>query len=149
MVSWKEQQKAIEDIQQCTLNPDLTINKNTHIIAEQQPNIKYDDIVLCPFCLTSNQLYYFNIRKGLRVCPKCGSNLKLSTLSKIKNLDSFVDFVFGYRFSGFWDKICMDITPKTKDDRFNEWNKRLKELGLSYDFWEKYKLLKGDFGDNE
>lgn len=147
MVSWKQQQKTIEDLQQYKLNPDLTISKNTFRFAKKEPNIKYDDIVLCPFCLMSYTLDKFIVRKGLRVCPCCGSQLKLSTLSEINDLDKFVRFVFDYRFNGFWSKVCLDVP--IKDQRFDRWNQRLKSLGLSYAFWEKYKTMKGDFGYGE
>lgn len=145
MVSWKEQQKVIYDAKQYFLNPDLSITKNSFKFAKKEPEIKYDDIVLCPFCLNSHQLARFKLKKGLRVCPDCGSQLKLSTLSDITDLDKFVSFVFGYRFNDFWGKICLDFPAKNKDSRFNEWNRRLWQLGLSKEFWEKYKLLKGDY----
>lgn len=149
MVSWKAQQKAIEDIQQCLLNPDLSITKNKFSFAKKESNIKFDDIVLCPFCLMSYELDKFKVKKGLRVCSNCSSQLKLSTLSEINDLDKFVNFVFGYRFNGFWNKICLDIPQKTPNTRFFEWNNRLYRLGLSREFWDKYKNLKGKFGSEE
>lgn len=149
MVSWKEQQKIIEDVQQCFLNPDLSITKNNRKYARKESNIKFDDVVLCPFCLMSYELSKFALRKGLRVCPNCTSQLKLSTLSEITDLDKFVKFVFGYRFNGFWNKICLDVLQKSHDSRFNEWNNRLYRLGLSREFWDKYKNLKGDNVENE
>lgn len=144
MVSWKERQKMLEDSRQYQLNLDLTITKNKSFLAEKQHKINFDDIVLCPFCLTSHELDKFSLRKGLRVCPNCMAKLKLSTLAEINDLDRFVQFVFDYRFSGFWDKICLDIPKKTHDSRFNEWNKRLYGLGLSREFWEQYRSLRGD-----
>jgi hypothetical protein len=148
-MDWKEQQKRLEDTQQCFLNPDLTIIKNNHNYAKKESNISFDSIVLCPFCLMSYELDKFALRKGLRVCPNCTCQLKLSSLSEINNLDKFVDFVFGYRFNGFWSKICLDVPAKTTETRFNEWNKRLHSLGLSYAFWERYKALKGDNYETE
>lgn len=133
-----------EDIEQYVLNPDLTISKNKSLIAEKQPNMNYNDMVLCPFCLKSFELGTFFIRKGLRVCPNCGSQLKLSTLTELDNLDKFVSFVFNYRLNNFWSKICPDVKPVNSDTRFKEWNKRLSDLGISQEFWDKYKLLKGD-----
>jgi hypothetical protein len=143
-LDWKQQQKIKEDISQCVLNPDLSITKNTSRLAEKQSNVKFDTVCLCPFCLMSYELDKFILRKGLRVCPNCCSQLKLTTLSEINDLNKFVDFVFGYRFNGFWNKICLDIPAKTTETRFNEWNIRLHSLGLSYAFWERYKALKGD-----
>lgn len=149
MVSWKEQQKIIEDAQQCLLNPDLSIKKNDKPYAKNQAKAEFDTIVMCPFCLKSYQLGFFPIKKGLRVCPNCNAQLRATTLTEITNLDKFVEFVFNYRFNGFWSKICLEIKPITKDTRFNEWYKRLRDLGLSFEFWEKYKLLKGDYDKNE
>jgi transcription elongation factor Elf1 len=143
-LDWNKQQERIEDAQQMFLNPDLSITKNTYKSAKQQFKTEFDMIVLCPFCLSSYELGKFPLRKGLRVCPKCGLSLKTSTLTEITNLDRFVKFVFDYRFNGFWDKICTDIPLINKDSRFNEWNKRIYCLGLSQEFWEKYKTLKGD-----
>lgn len=147
LVSWKEQQKVIEDAQQYVLNPDLSISVNPYKFAKKESNVKYDSIVLCPFCLTSDRLDKFVLRKGLRVCPCCGSQLKLSTLTGINDINKFVEFVFNYRFNGFWGKICLD--KPVKETRFPTWNQRLRNLGLSLEFWEKYKAMKGDFGYGE
>lgn len=144
ILDWRKQQQIREDIQQMKLNPDLSIQKNTYLLAQKQPNIKYDEVVLCPFCLKSYELSRFRIDKGFRVCPNCNSRLKLSTLSEINNLEKFVKFVFGYRLNGFWDKICLDVEQISRDARFNEWNNRLYSLGLSSVFWDRYKELKGD-----
>lgn len=144
ILDWKTQQKTIEDAQQYLLNPDLTITKNNHKYMKKEPNVKFDTVVLCPFCLRYYSLDKFLLRKGLRVCPNCTAQLKLSTLTEISDLDKFVNFVFNYRFSGFWDKICLDIPQKSKDSRFNEWNKRLFTLGLSLEFWRKYRMMKGE-----
>lgn len=149
MVKWEERQKVLYDIKQYKLNPDLSISKNNFKFAEKKNDMKYNDIVLCPFCLMSYELGKFELRKGLRVCPCCSSKLKLSTLAEIDNFDKFVQFVFNYRLNGFWNKICLDVPQTNPDARFNAWNSRLKSLGLSYDFWENYKRLKGDFGNDE
>lgn len=145
ILDWKKQQKLIEDAQQFFLNPDLTITKNNHIYTIKQSDITFETVVLCPFCLMSYELGKFSLRKGLRVCPNCGSNLKLTTLSEITDMDKFVKFVFGYRFNGFWNKICLDVPQKTVNTRFNTWNSRLYSLGLSREFWDKYKNMKGDY----
>ena len=145
-MDWKEQQRLREDIQQCFLNPDLSIIKNKRDYAKKETNVKFDDIVLCPFCLMSYELNKFALRKGLRICPCCGLQLKLSTLGNIDNLDRFVKFIFDYRFNGFWEKICLDILAKDRNTRFNEWNKRLYGLGFGFgkEFWDNYKRMKGE-----
>lgn len=147
MVSWKDQQKVFFDKQQMMFNNDSTVKMNDFKFAEKEPNIKYHNIVLCPFCLKSNELGKFALKKGLRVCPNCGLSLKLSTLSELDDLDKFVRFVFNYRLNGFWDKICLEVLKKDRDSRFNEWNKRLWQLGLSRGFWDKYRALRGDINE--
>jgi hypothetical protein len=49
------------------------------------------------------------------------------------NPKQFAKWVFEYRLSGFFSKI-----------NFKEWNQKLWELGVSQEFWEEYKLLRGD-----
>lgn len=146
-LDWKTQQKMREDAKQFILNPDLSITENKSLSIIEKGDKKFNDVVLCPFCLNSNELGNFYFRKGFRVCPNCSANLKLSTLSEITNLDKFVKFVFNYRFNGFWSKICLDVKPITSETRFKTWNNRLYLLGLSFDFWEKYKNLRGDLED--
>ena len=148
-MDWKKQQQIKEDINQYVLNPDLSITKNTSKLAKKQFKADFDMMVLCPFCLNIHQLGEYSLWKGLRFCPSCTIQLKISTLTEINDLDRFVKFVYDYHFNGFWDKICLDVLRIDKDSRFKEWNTRLYRLGLSKSFWEKYKTLKGDFGENE
>jgi len=149
IMDWKKQQQIIEDSKQYLLNPNLSITKNNLKSAKQQFKAEFDMMVLCPFCLNIHQLGEYPLRKGLRVCPNCTTQLKISTLTEINDLDRFVKFVFDYRFNGFWDKICLDVRQIDRNSRFKEWNMRLYKLGLNKNFWEKYKALKGDFGYNE
>lgn len=146
-MNWDKRQKLIEDASQYKLEPDLTITKNKNKNAKTKPNIDFTKIVLCPFCLKFYEYQMFRISKGLRVCPNCNSQMKVSTLAKINNLNDLVHFVFDYRHSGFWDKICLDVKPINENTRFNTWNQRLYELILSKAFWDEYKLLKGESGD--
>lgn len=145
MIEWKKQDEIIRDIQQTFLNPDLSISKNTYSFAKKsKSSFNYNYIALCPFCLSSNAIGDYSLRKGFRVCPICGSNMKLSTLTEIQDLKEFVDFVFNYRYSGFWSKICLDVPQTTPNIRFETWNRRLYELGISKEFWEIYRNLRGD-----
>lgn len=143
-MKYSEIEKRQYDAQQYILLPDLSIKKNPLKYAKKIQDSDFNTIALCPFCLTSNELGKYRLEKGFHVCPKCSSRMILKTLLELNNLEKFVEFVFNYRFSGFWDKICLDIEQITKDTRFNEWNSRLYSLGLSFDFWERYKALKGD-----
>lgn len=134
----------IRDVQQYKLNPDLSITKNPFRYAKKQNSLKYYETALCPFCLKSYELSKFFLHKGLRICPNCGSKMKLSTLADITDFNRFVEFIFNYRFNGFWSKICLEVKPITSNTRFNEWNKRLYDLGLNKAFWDRYKELKGE-----
>jgi hypothetical protein len=61
--------------------------------------------------------------------------MMLRTLVKEMNVEDFARWVFEYRLSGFWEKVFPN---------FETWNKKLKDLGINYEFWENYKRLKGD-----
>lgn len=145
-MDYKEIEKAERDISQCVLNPDLSISNNPHKYAKKQSNANFATKALCPFCLNCGILAEFRLHKGLRVCPYCGTQLKLETLTELNDIEKFTKFVFNYRFSGFFNKLCGDYKG---DDKFNEWNRRLYILGLSKSFWEKYHLLKGDSSKKE
>jgi hypothetical protein len=99
-------------------------------------------MLICPFCLTPQYLSQFSFDRGYYKCPKCKSRTTEKTLSlmfdifnfpKI-NIDEFAKWVFGYRVNGFFQKV-----------NFQEWNKKLHDLGVSYDFWDYYKKLKGEY----
>ena len=107
--------------------------------------------LICPFCLNIQQLEDFTYSKGFYLC-RCGNNLTEKTLSYMFDIfnvetvktDLFAQWVYNYRLNGFFSKICLDTEELTKDLRFNEWCSRLHNLGISYDFWENYKRLKGE-----
>jgi hypothetical protein len=67
--------------------------------------------------------------------------MKLKTLLFIQSCsnEEYAKWVFDYRLCGFFHKI------KSGNNSFEKWNKKMKELGISYEFWEKYKQLKGEF----
>jgi len=103
---------------------------------------------ICPFCLTPNTQPKFLLKEKnhyMAKCPECKQNVHFKTLFSIMKMDNglqFADFVFGYRLSGFWDKIKPD---------FKEWNNRLYSLALGFgtEFWNRYKELKGDETNEE
>jgi len=50
----------------------------------------------------------------------------------------YARWVYEYRLSGFFKKINFDL-----------WAKKLKDLGIAYEFWEEYKKLKGEDNQTE
>lgn len=115
-----------------------------------------DKSLICPFCLRIQQLKDFTYAKGFYLCS-CGNQMTEKTLSymfDIFNVETvktelFAQWVYNYRLNGFFSKICLDIEEITKDNRFQEWNNRLHNFGISYDFWENYKRLKGESAKKE
>ena len=94
---------------------------------------------ICPFCLeTSNKFIIEN--KGLIKCPNCSNFMRLKTLLFVKDCTNkeYAKWVYEYRLSGFFKKI-----------NFEQWTKKLKELGIAYEFWEEYKKLKGFYEEEE
>jgi len=91
---------------------------------------------LCPFCLELNEGYKFNSNHGYFRCPNCKNQMMLKTLNNILSMSNteFAKWVFDYRLNGFWDKI----------PDFEKWNNNLYILGISREFWEEYKKLRGD-----
>lgn len=133
MVDWKEQHRIHMDKEQTRLSKDGCV-PNTFKFAEKELHYNYETKVLCPFCLTLDYLYKFPKKDGLRACVNCGNKMMTSTLVKDMTTEEFAQWVFDYRKLGFWQKVYPS---------FQEWKKRLKDLGLAYDFWEYYNKLKG------
>ena len=134
-MDYKQKQKMEYDIKQSVLNPDLSISKNPHKYAKEQSEKDFTKIVMCPFCLNTTELWRFKFDGGLRICSNCLNKMRVETLLKISSIVEFANFVFDYRFSGFWNKIYPD---------FKKWNEKLYELKLAREFWDEYKKLKGD-----
>jgi hypothetical protein len=147
------EQKAKEDTQQTKLA--ITINN----IAIQKQIAKFRNInfditmynkpLICPFCLTVDILEHFIdkqnkqyvkdgiFNKHLALCPNCENHLTWKTLAQVLNMNptQFADWVFIYSAHGeFWRKI----------KNFKQWNNRLYEMGFSFNFWKRYKELKGE-----
>ena len=134
-MKYSEIEKRQYDAQQMILNSDLSISQNKRKFAKKQYDTNFEEIVMCPFCLESNELGKYRFTHGFRICPYCMAKLKTTTLTEIKDIEKFVKFMFEYRFMGGWDKTYPD---------FETWNKKLYSLGLSHDFWLIYHRLKGD-----
>lgn len=134
-MSYKISEKMKEDKEQWILNPDMSITVNPSKYAKKSDIADYDKIVLCPFCLNETKLFRFKRKHGFCECPNCLNLMTVKTLIVSMTTEEFAKWVFDYRLSGFWKKIYPD---------FETWKKRLKELGISYEFWENYKRLRGD-----
>jgi cupin superfamily acireductone dioxygenase involved in methionine salvage len=66
--------------------------------------------------------------------------MKVKTILFIQDCSNqeYAQWVYNYRLSGFFSKI-----------NFEKWNKKLKDLGIAYEFWEEYKKLKGEENQEE
>jgi hypothetical protein len=123
----------------------LKILSNPNHYAKIQLQFNPTRILVCPFCLTPNALRKYLIKpsnKFMACCPNCKQNVLFKTLFEMLKWTGieFADFVSPYAKTGFWSKVFPN---------FEEWNKKLHELNMSYDFWFRYKSLKGDYEENE
>lgn len=112
------------------------IDDNTPLIALINENKFY----ICPFCLEKSNKYLIE-NKGLIKCPNCLVCMKLKTLLFIQDCtnEDYAKWVFEYRLSGFFSKL------KSGENSFEKWNQKMKELGIAYEFWNKYMELKGEY----
>lgn len=127
------------DINQLKLG-ELGNKINTFKFAVETVNIKFDTIVICPFCLTLKEFgKNFSLEKGSYKCQFCQNLLKKETIKKIINIEpeEYALWVYEYRINGFWKKIY---------PTFNIWNLRLSEFkgNFSKRFWDKYREIKGE-----
>lgn len=135
MVSYKDKEKMQYDKSQTVLDKD-GCSENPHKYAEKIILAEFWKIYLCPFCLESNELWKWNKIKGFYVCCVCGNSMTLNSIAQDMTTEEFAKWVFDYRLLGFWRKIFPD---------FETWNKKLYNLGLSYDFWNEYNRLKNEW----
>ncbi len=105
-------------------------------------DIVKDKMLICPFCLNMSHISQFFFSSGLYQCNYCKNRMKEETLKlmfeifnqeKI-NVYEFAKWVFNYRLSGFFQKID-----------FKQWNKKLYEMDINFEFWDNYKKLKGEY----
>ncbi len=142
MVTQKEILQLEYDKKQLQFALDGTLIINKKVIDEQTPLIALineGNFWICPFCLeTSNKFIIEN--KGLIKCSNCSNFMRLKTLLFVKDCTNqeYAKWVFEYRLSGFFKKVNFDL-----------WTKKMKELNISYEFWEEYRKLKGEDSDFE
>jgi hypothetical protein len=142
MVTEKELLQLEYDKKQMQFAVDGTLIINQKVIDEQTPLIALineSKFYFCPFCLERTNKYIIK-NKALIECPNCLVNFKLKTLLFIQDCtnEEYAKWVFDYRLSGFFFKL------KSGNNSFDKWNKKMKELGIYYKFWEEYKKLKGE-----
>lgn len=139
MGRWERDMKSSDDKQQVRFNVGGWLEKPAPPKVESFMVCNPNEIVMCPFCLFKAQLNRFfvstkkGVSQGMASCPECHNGMRMKTLLAEMDATQYAEFVFGYRISGFWKKCP-----------FEAWKKRLKDIGWSYQFWTRYKALKGD-----
>jgi hypothetical protein len=147
MVTEKEILQLQYDKHQTQFAIDGSLIINQKVIDEQTPLtalINKNNYWICPFCLIESNNFTIE-NKGLIICQNCLIGMRLKTLLFIKdcsNID-YAKWVFEYRLSGFFAKL------KSGNNSFEKWNKKMQDLGISYEFWDKYNSLKCEYIDDE
>ena len=142
MPTYKEILQLEYDKKQMQFAIDGTLIINQKFIDEKTPIdalINNSNFWMCPFCLeTSNKFIIEN--KGLIKCFNCLNGMRMKTLLFVKDCSNkeYAKWVYEYRLSGFFSKL------NSGNNSFEKWNKKMKELGFSYEFWDEYKRLKGE-----
>jgi len=136
---WKRKMAMSDDNRQTRLGASEPIKLEEPYKAETIFTQDLNQIVFCPFCLYYCKLQAFLVstKKGYSYsnanCPECKQGMRMSTLVADMNPEQFAEFVHPYAGSGFWKKV-----------NFAQWNERLRKMGWSYRFWQRYKELKSE-----
>lgn len=134
---YRREELAKADSGQLTFSSDGAIQERKRILVSSS-SIDVNKFVFCPFCLKYNKLQRFLVsgKKGISrsraQCPECGVGMLLATLLREWDPVTYAEWVFGYRKSGFWQKI-----------KFALWKEELAKMGWDKAFWDHYKTLKG------
>ena len=138
---WKRDMKAMDDKHQSMLSPDSP----TGIVMRGHQKTKVEIIrtgtYSCPFCLYQGKINKFLIstkkgfHKGLGQCPECKNKMRFRTLTADWTPEDFAEWCYGYSADGYWQKVP-----------FSKFSDRLYKIGWSKRFWERYKQLKGEGG---
>jgi hypothetical protein len=140
---YHREQIAKGDQSQACFRPDGSVDPRIkpEVVSESLDTLK---VVMCPFCLGKDRLQVFLVstKKGISRskahCPHCNNGMLLHTLLVEWSPESFADFVYGYRKSGYWQKIS-----------FADWKQKLEELGWARPFWDHYKEMKAENADED
>ena len=128
---------AKNDKKQSKFSQNTTVLKPSYFIQTKQLDLMQE--VSCVFCLhtTKLQKFFKTDAKGRTIalveCPECHNKMRLKTLLEDMTPEQYAKFVYGYRLSGFWQKCPFAL-----------FNKRLRAMGISNEFWSEYKKLKGE-----
>jgi len=125
----KEINKVIYDDKQTVFSENGLINK-------KEITYNLNGIYSCSFCLFEGKFNEFlpTSKINLKVCPECKNRMWRSTILEKKTIKEFAEWVFNYAKSGFWEKCNFEV-----------FNDRLYKRGLSKQFWDRYKELKGEY----
>lgn len=99
--------------------------------------------VTCPFCLYTDYISKFYIRlKHGKVsdkrfqCPDCTQIMQKDTLVKELSVEEYAEWM-------------LMMNPWRKRVDFPKFKSRLKEMGISYQFWDAYNKAKQELGEAE
>jgi hypothetical protein len=135
---YAREERMRSDHAQTCFQPDGSVQERYHARV-QDASVDVNQIVVCPFCLQSDKLQAFLIsnKKGISKsnaqCPKCQSGMRMNSLLRKWDAESFAEWVFEYSKQGYWQKV-----------KFEEWKERLNQLGWGQSFWTRYRALKGE-----
>ena len=104
--------------------------------AKSKVEIEYkENKFTCPYCLYEGSITHFFIKlKSGRwsekrfMCPDCGKIMNKQTLVREMTVEELAEWVLD---TMAWERIS-----------FNKFKTRLKEMGISWQFWEHYKKHK-------
>jgi transposase-like protein len=111
------------------------------ILIAEKPSITFteniDLTVTCPYCLYTDRISKFTIKlKSGKVsdkrfqCPDCKEIMHKNTLTAKMTIEEYAKWVAALG-KNFWSRV-----------QFDKFKQRLKELGISREFWEIYKKTK-------
>jgi len=138
------EQKAKDDKQQATFDQYAKIKPTKEQQAKAVFTLETDKQVMCAYCLYQDKLYKFLIstKKGFHksqaICPDCKNKQLIRTLTAEMNAEQYAEWMYLNMAYGGWQKV-----PWTK------WKERLAQIGWSQPFWNRYKALKGEEGEQE
>ena len=96
----------------------------------------------CPYCLYTGQLPEFQIRlrkgkiSGKRfACPDCGCIMRRDTIMKKMSIEEFAQWMYN---TMPWERVSWE-----------KFRTRLKETGISYQFWAEYNRLKQEASEDK
>ena len=126
----------------------------THLVIEKSGDMKgvrakakveityKNEPLTCPFCLYEASISKFLIKlKSGRwsekrfMCPDCGKIMNKATLVREMSVEEFAAWVLD---AEAWSRVS-----------FNKFTKRLKEMGISYQFWDAYNKHKAEMMEGE